>query len=144
MTHDQRKFWSVSVRKLMSGFLMPSSRQTSAERPNANKASRVCTRKNGSPSQSHSWPLLSTISQEISDRDIKQCSRLSDWRFFFAHGELLGAQIVGVVYELAAHPQREQAGGDVDVKDPAPAVVVGDVAAERRPDDRREQRSDAE
>jgi len=77
-------------------------------------------------------------------RHNRQSPSVSNGAFFFAHGELLGPQIVGVVYELAAHPQREQAGGDVDVKDPAPAVVVGDVAAERRPDNRREQRGDAE
>ena len=40
--------------------------------------------------------------------------------------------------------EREEADRDVEVEDPAPAVVVGDVAAERRPDDRREQRGDAE
>ena len=34
--------------------------------------------------------------------------------------------------------------GHVEVKNPAPAVIVGDIAAERRPDDRRQQRRDAE
>jgi hypothetical protein len=44
-------------------------------------------------------------------------------RAFFAHGALLGFEVVGIMYDLAAHPQCEQAGGNVDVKDPAPAVV---------------------
>jgi hypothetical protein len=36
------------------------------------------------------------------------------------------------MYELAAHPQREQAGGNVDVKDPAPAVVIPSFALSNR------------
>ena len=39
MTHDRRKFRAASVRKLMSGLLMRSSRQ-SAERPSANNVTR--------------------------------------------------------------------------------------------------------
>ena len=69
---------------------------------------------------------------------------MSKGRALFAHRELLGFQVVGIVHDLAAKPQGEEADGNVDVKDPAPAIVVGDVTAERRPDDGREQRGDAE
>ena len=48
------------------------------------------------------------------------------------------------MHEPAAHPERERADGQIEVKDPAPAIVVGDVTAEGRPDHGSEQRGDAE
>ncbi len=47
-------------------------------------------------------------------------------------------------HHCVAHRQREQADRDVEVKYPPPAVVIGDVAAECRADDRRQERGDAE
>ena len=47
------------------------------------------------------------------------------------------------MHDHAAKPQGEEPDGDIDEEDPAPAIVVGDVTAKRRPDDRGEQRGDA-
>ena len=35
------------------------------QKPTANTSASVCSRQNGSPSQSHSWPLLSIASQQV-------------------------------------------------------------------------------
>ena len=45
---------------------------------------------------------------------------------------------------MAHAPQRQEADGDVDPEHPPPGVVVGYPAAERRTDDRRDQRGQAE
>ena len=49
-----------------------------------------------------------------------------------AAAQVRGADVLGLVDEARDHEEREDADGDVDVEDPGPAVVVDDVAAERR------------
>src|SRR5262249_57521013 len=58
------KFRSRIGRKLTTGLGWRNSHRISAIKPTAKKAARVCTRQNGSLSQSHSCPLLSITSQE--------------------------------------------------------------------------------
>ena len=60
------------------------------------------------------------------------------------HLGALGLEVVGVAQHGVVDDQGEQAGRDVDEEDPFPGVVVGDVAAERRPEHRRDQGRDAE
>ena len=110
-----------------------------------NSTSSVCTRQNGSPNQSHSCPLLSTTSQQtIVTLSRHRPSVSKGWRC------RRGARRAPPRDTPDRRPrrwhmsERQQADRHVQVEDPAPAVVVGDVAAERRPDDRREQRRDAE
>ncbi len=56
----------------------------------------------------------------------------------------LRLEIVRVGDNRAAQRQGEQSARDVQEEDPAPADMVGEITAERRPDDRREQRGDPE
>ncbi len=107
-------------------------------------ASSVCTRKNGSPSQSHSCPLLSMTSQQtmvMLRRHSPSISNASRLRRRFARSTLRysGSTTTAWHRKRASSTDRH-----VQIEDPTPAVVVGDVTAERRPDDRREQRRDAE
>ena len=64
MMQQAVKFRSRSGRKLTTGLGWRSSQKISPARPTANKIASVCTRQNGSSSQSHSWPLLSVTSQQ--------------------------------------------------------------------------------
>jgi hypothetical protein len=64
MTLEAAKFRSRKGRKLTTGLGWRNSQTISATRPTTNKIANVCTRPNGSPSQSHSWPLLSITSQQ--------------------------------------------------------------------------------
>ncbi len=63
MMQQAAKLRSPSTRKLMTGLANLISRQTRPPRPSTKRISSVCTRQNGSPSQSHSCPLLSITSQ---------------------------------------------------------------------------------
>ena len=49
----------------------------------------------------------------------------------------------GFVHQPAGQDQRQDANGNVDEKDPAPVVIVGDPPAERRTDRRRDHHGDA-
>ena len=53
----------MSTRKLMIGFWLRISQKIRKPSPSTNARTSVCTRPNGSPSQSHSCPLLSITSQ---------------------------------------------------------------------------------
>src|SRR5205814_8699339 len=53
-------------------------------------------------------------------------------------------EIGRIEHERVAHDQREKSDGYVDIKDPAPTIIIRNVAAKSRPDDRRKQRGDAE
>ena len=64
MTQQTAKFRSPRTRKLMIGWALRISRTISKINPTTNRITSVCTRQNGSPSQSHSRPLLSMISQQ--------------------------------------------------------------------------------
>src|SRR5579864_1006887 len=56
-----------------------------------------------------------------------------------------GAANVGrIVDKTAHHHQGNQADRKVEIKNPAPAVVVGDPSAKRRPKNRRQQNAEAE
>ena len=55
----------------------------------------------------------------------------------------LRLQVFRILDQGAAHEEGERSDRNIQIKDPAPAVIVGDVAAERRPDHRREQRGKA-
>ena len=61
-----------------------------------------------------------------------------------AHGGALGLEIRRIDDDDPAEKEGEQADGEIEIEDPAPAVVIRDEAAERRPDDGGEQRGDAE
>ena len=50
----------------------------------------------------------------------------------------------GISDDHVAHEEGEEADGDVEIEDPSPAVVVGDVTAEGGSDDGGEERGDAE
>src|SRR5262249_17385912 len=53
-------------------------------------------------------------------------------------------QISWIEHESVGHHQRKNSNRNVDVEAPPPAVIVRDVAAERRSHDRGEQRSNTE
>ncbi len=61
-----------------------------------------------------------------------------------AHLIVFDSQIGRVGHDRVTHGKREQTDRQIEVKDPAPAVVIGNVAAESWPDHRREQRRNAE
>ena len=84
MIQHAAKLRSPNGRKLTTGLGLRNSQKINPTRPIAKSMANVCTRQNGSPSQSHSWPLLSITSQETmtmtsSDKPIE-----SKWngRFF--------------------------------------------------------------
>ena len=52
--------------------------------------------------------------------------------------------VVRIEHKLVHQEQRQRANRKVQIKNPAPAVVVGDPSAERRPKNRRQQNADAE
>ncbi len=58
--------------------------------------------------------------------------------------ELGFAKVRWVDDEVADHQQRENPHRQIDVEDPAPGVVVGDPAAQRRPQDGRDDNAQAE
>ena len=105
-----------------------------------NRSSSVWMRQNGSPNQSHSCPLLRRISQRdhrhAQEAEAEGVERLAPTRAARARSAL---RYSGSMTTARHSRERQEPDGDVDVEDPAPAVVVGDVAAERRADDRRQQ-----
>ena len=64
MMQQALKLRSANGRKLTTGLGLRSSQKINPTRPVAQRMANVCTRQNGSPSQSHSWPLLSITSQQ--------------------------------------------------------------------------------
>ena len=58
--------------------------------------------------------------------------------------ERLAMHVTGLADENQGAQRAQHADRQVDVKDPAPAVILGQPAAERRPHDRAEDRADAE
>ena len=64
MMQEAARLRSPSGRKLTTGLAIRISRKIRQPSPSTNRISSVCTRQNGSPSQSHSCPLLSMISQQ--------------------------------------------------------------------------------
>src|SRR6202048_4143476 len=58
--------------------------------------------------------------------------------------ERLAMHVAGLADENENAQRAQHADRQVDVEDPAPAVVIGQPAAERRPHDRSEDRPDAE
>src|SRR6476469_3212012 len=64
MMQHTAKLRSPRQRKSMIGLLVRISRKISKTNPTTNSSKSVCSRPNGSASQSHSRPLLSMISQE--------------------------------------------------------------------------------
>ena len=61
----------------------------------------------------------------------------------FAGLDALRFQIRRIGHERIAHDQREDSNRHVNIKNPAPAVIVGDVAAKSRTNNWREQRGDS-
>ena len=64
MMQHTAKFRSPRTRKSMIGLAVRISQTISRPSPTTNRIKSVCSRPNGSPSQSHSRPLLSMISQQ--------------------------------------------------------------------------------
>src|ERR1700720_4473353 len=61
----------------------------------------------------------------------------------FAGLDALRFQIRRVEHERVAHEECEKSNRNVNIKNPAPAVIVCDVAAESRANNWREQRGDS-
>ncbi len=135
MTQDTARLRSLSTRKLMIGFLLRISQKIRKPSPSTNARTSVCTRPNGSPSQSHSCPLLSMISQAGHDQhQHPQADEVEVQRPAAECGPLL-IDVFRVPYGEISRDQGEAADGDVDEEDPAPVVIDAEPAAQGRPDD---------
>ena len=89
------------------------------------------------PFAEHDFPRGHRQRQET-ETDVVEIERL------FQEIRSLGFEISGIVEQEVARHERQRADRQIDIEDPAPVVIIREVAAQRRPDDRREQGGDAE
>src|SRR5437764_12444091 len=139
MMQQAVKFRSRSGRKLTTGLGWRSSQKISPARPTANKIASVCTRQNGSSSQSHSWALAERHLPTDHDDDQQQQANAvkAEWSLPQLHA--LCREVIGVPECHGTRTEGQEADGDVDPEHPPPGVAVGYPAAERRTDDGRDQ-----
>ncbi len=84
------------------------------------------------PNQSSSWPLSSTICRQPTARRDQSKTDVIDADALSLL--LLLAKIRRILDQAMRQIKREQADGNVDIKNPAPAIIVGDPAAQRGTD----------
>ena len=145
MMQQERKFRSTRVRKLIERIGDPHlAIDQAATRQTTN---RISKRLHPKERIAEPVPFLAFAEHDFpadhGDAQQAQAERVETLRVL-AQFVALGLEIIRIGHHGVAQEQGEQADGHVEIKNPAPAVVVGDVSAERRPDDRREQRGDAE
>ncbi len=85
----------------------------------------------------HDFPADHGDAEQAQAQEIERGAILAQFLMF-------GLEIIRVGHDGVAQEQGEQSDGNIEIKDPSPAVVVGDESTERRADDRREQRRDSE
>ena len=146
MMQQERKLRSSRVRKLMSGLadaqLAP---DQGAEAQDEEERARVCTRPERIAEPipflafaEHDFPADHGDAEEAEAEGVERRGAAA------RRLDALLLEVVRVVDDGVAEDEREEADGDVEVEDPAPAIVVGDIAAEGGADDGGEEGGDAE